>query len=86
MHPTDPLTEDTEQIHAISGEVTATFYYDETGFVLNGPQKGQHIFLAEKQEIWRWARPWCNPRSEQVTLRPWWRLFRPTKALRIVIG
>ena len=83
-HRTLSAFEDAEQAHALSWP-DVTLYSGKRDEVLRGPYQGMHVATA----VMRCATPHLDAGRDVVTayltLRPWWRLWRPTRAIRITV-
>jgi hypothetical protein len=69
-------------------ETTLLPYHPQSFEVLDGIYRGLPLKMAEGLERQRLQerRPRCGVSSRKVTLRPWWRVFRATPALRLTVG
>ena len=82
-HRTLGAYEDAEQAHALSWP-DVTLYLDEDR-VLIGPHRGRDVWKTLEQIVWGHIDAGREASWEPVTLRPWWRLWRPTRAIRITV-
>ena len=83
-HRTLTAFEDAEQAHALSWP-PVTLYYDDALRILRGPKRGRPLEELRWPLIFERRLAGWDVSERRITLRPWWRLWRPTRAIRITV-
>lgn len=68
---------------ALAVDTRTLAYHPRTRRIRAGPERGVHVDDAETLLARCLRRTYGACRVEHVTLRPWWRLWQPTPALRL---
>jgi len=77
--------EDDEQAKILSREVI-DLHYDENGHILRGKWKGEHIDDMRRRIVVGHFQAGREVSDETYISFPWWRGFKLTRYVRIVVG